>query len=643
MDLLLFLLVFPAFSLAGDKICAKAPLEFSSFGERFVVATALGILLASGSTLLLAFFGGVYPAALWTLVALAYLVQASRIRDGVKTWASRKQAVSVPFFTLPSSGFNRFNAGILILLGLLSLFWALAPPIKTDALVYHLALPKTYLQNHGLVHLPNNVYSFFPLQMEMVYLFCLGLGGEALAQLTGLGVTGLLLGSLILFGRNNVSNRAHTLAAVVVFSTPTFFYIAASAYVDLAAAAFLFLSFYAWDAWRTRNERGWFYLMAVFAAAAVTTKIIALIALPLVFLGIVLQGKEQETPAGLLKNLGIFCLIVILFLFPWGLRNAQYTGNPFAPFLMQIFGGEEGINWDPERARLMGRYVQSFGMGRALDDFLLLPQRLTFFAKENHIHFDGRVGILYLMLLPSLAWLWGTRSPKIRHLGIVFLILFVYWFLNFQYVRFLALPFVFLSLLLTAGTDRMIYGAPPAASGPPASSGTVSLPPWGRRTVLLLIGAGILFNLGILGQPWLKAAPYRPVLGLESREQYLERNVSFYPIYRAMNQTLDPEARVLFIFMRNLGFLAERDFYSDSVFEAYTVQRMLKRDPSVPGLARQLKALGITHILFDVEYLFGNRPAFTRPEQEALKNFFNAKTKMVTRKNGYYLYRIVLN
>ena len=142
--------------------------------------------------------------------------------------------------------FHKFNISVLAFLILLALILAMAPPVKTDALVYHLAIPKAYLENHGIINLPNSMYSFFPLLFEMIFLFAMTFGVESLPALCGLGMTFLLLTGLGVFFHQYISPRLAWFVPVLFFSTPTFLEISASAYIDLSLAGFMFFTFYAW-------------------------------------------------------------------------------------------------------------------------------------------------------------------------------------------------------------------------------------------------------------------------------------------------------------------------------------------------------------------------------------------------------------
>lgn len=631
MDLFLIGLIYLAFFLVGEKVCGICKLQFKESAEAAVFCTALGLVVVALTTMILAFLGWMYPVTPWVLLALIYLSRARAVAHLARSFFGRlRNWPRMRIFT--SLGwFGAFNLMILGTLIVLAFSLALVPATKTDALVYHLAVPKAFLENHGIVNLPNNIYSFFPLLFDMIYLFCLALGNDTLAQLAGLGMTFLLLGALTLYYRQNFSSRYAPLVPVLYFSTPTFFLISFSAYVDLQVAAFSFLAFYAWHLWRTRESRGWFWLMAIFAGSAAATKLTAYIIVPLVILGIVLQGVKKGRPADILKNILLLAVIVAAFLFPWWARNYYFTGNPFAPLFMQFFETGDGINWDISRSLAQLSYYSAFGMGRDFTDVLLLPFHLTFFSEYNSLKFDGKIGILFLLLLPALFWLKKRSLPLL----VCFLTLLLFWFVHFQYIRLLGSAFAFLTLLTVAGLEAMTRPGEGAESPPPTTR-------W-RSLIPVGVALGIVFNLGLVGIEWNRLKPLPYLLGQESRDQYLTRHLPSYPLYQKVNRSLGPDEKVLFVYMRNFGYLCDRNFISDTFFEAHTLQTVLEKEASVEGIGSRLKSMGVTHLLFDFKYVFGELSAFTGDQRAALKNFLNAKAQLVEGKNGYYLYRFVVN
>ena len=634
MDLLLFTIIFLAFFLTGEALASFWKPVYSHFLERLLFHTLLGLVTVTLVTTALAFAGAIYPVTGWMIVILAFL-------GSFRTWPSLGREFSTFRFAFksfwwadrPNPLFHKFNILILVVLVILALILALAPPIKTDALVYHLAIPKAYLEHHGIANLPNSMYSFFPLFFEMLFLFAMTFGVESLPALCGLGMAFLLLMGLGFYFRLYLSSHLAWFVPVLFFSTPTFFEISASVYIDLALAGFIFFTFYAWDRWRETRLPFWFFYMCLFAGAAWATKLTGLIALPLVVLGIALEGKTSNKPVRVLKHILIFSGIVFLFMAPWWVRNYLYSGNPFLPLLMQFLGGEDRVNWDFNRAMMFNDYVSSFGMGRGLMDLLLLPYNLTFHAQPHTLKFDGQIGILFFMLIPALIiGLWKPRSSRWIALSVCFAVLIGFWFVYFQYVRFLAPAFTVLALLCVAGLAKITH----------PSSEHSSRPRWLSQLVLSVVSCGVLFNLYLIWDTWHVKAPLNYVIGKETRDEYLARNIRRYPMYQAMNQ-LNPESKVLLIFMGNLGYLAERPFHSDSVFEAYTLQTILAQDASPDGLRRQLQSLGISHLLLDQNYVFGRDAAFTPNHQAALNGFLKNRAQLLKQKGSFFLYQLLLD
>lgn len=625
MNLILLLLLFLSFFLIGDKICTKWRLSFSESSEKLIICTAVGLVAVSWITTLLAFLGLIYPATIWAVPGVVCLGHIKKIPQlfnllyyRIKT-ASR--AVSMGWFDL-------FNLIVLGILFFCALTLTQTPPTRTDTLVYHLAIPKAYLEHHGIVNLPNNLYSFFPLQIEMLFLFCLALGGETLAKLSGLGMLFLLLAAMTLFYKRKLSRRYVTLVPVLFFATPTFFELSTTAYVDLALAGFMFLVYYTWD--RMQADHAWIYPLALFAGATAATKLTAGIVIPLALIGI-LQLKQSSRDT--LKFAAILLFGVLLFLLPWWAKNYYYSGNPFVPLLMEIFGGEDRINWDANRSVMYEQFIKYSGMGHGIKEFFLLPVNLTFFSEKDGLRFDGQIGVLYFLLLPGLFFPKDIAARKdLVRLTFVFVVLLVFWFIQFQYVRFLTPAFTALTLLLTYGFSRIMLQADQVRSKV-----------FSRHAIPLLVSLGIMYNLSLIVADWNRAKPLPYLLGQQSREEYLAAHIPVYPMYQALNQRLNKDDLALFVFMRNFGYLSERNFIADTLFEAHTLQTILGQNPSSENVLQQFRSRRITHLMFDNNYVFGKNSAFTGGQLEVLRALLNSHAKLIERKNDYFLYRFVID
>ncbi|MBT5471539.1 MAG: hypothetical protein HOK41_13130 [Nitrospina sp.] len=623
MDFVLFLLIVLAFYNSGQFLTKKlSGLKFSGPEEAFLFSTALGSIFISGIITTFVFSGWINPQICWGILGVSLIV-------GWKNVFHFNHGLKIVFGPatrgVEDAGLKNMAQSFLLLLSLLLIILAMAPAFATDALVYHLAVPKAFLEAGGLVNLPNNIYSFFPQQIEMLYLFALALGSDSLAQLTGLGIAFLLLFALWQYSRQKGDESYAWLTPLIFISTPTFFTGASSAYVDLQAAAYVFLAFYSWENGCKRNQSSWFLLMTLFAGAAVATKLTTVIILPLAFLGLALHGRTHKNEKQTAQQCLMLVLGSLIILSPWLARNYFFTGNPVAPFFMSFFGGDAGMNWDATRSQMQFQYYSSFGMGHGILDFLSLPINLTFFSELHSLKFDGKIGIFYLLLLPALFSLQRKSLPVV----IVFAVLLIFWFMQTQYIRLLAPAFAFLSILLVSGLKQ-----------------TFQKTGIGKKEKIFLtfiLALGILFNTSIITKEWFRINPLSYLINKENREQFLTRQIKAYPSYVDANNMLGEEDKVMLVYMRNLGYLMDRPFISDTFFEAHTLTEMIDKGVYAADIANRLKTRGITHIMFDFNFVFGKDSALTMGERAVLKNFLNLHGKQLSAKNGFLLYRFVLD
>jgi len=169
-----------------------------------------------------------------------------------------------------------------------------------------------------------------------------------------------------------------------------------------------------------------------------------------------------------------------------------------------------------------------------------------------------------------------------------------------------------------------------------------STPRWLGQIILGVAACAVSFNLYLIWDSWKEKAPGKYLTGEETRDQYLTRNISRYPMYQAMNK-LPPESKVLLVYMRNLGYLAERPFHSDSVFEDFTLMKIMKQDGSPEGIRRQLRSMGITHLMFDRKYVFGKEATFSPGHQTVLNGFLKNRAQLLKQKDNFFLVQLVLD
>jgi len=627
MNFLLFPLLVLTLFFLGHLACRILCFQSKDPFESILINITIGMVFLAQCIALLGFLG------LFNSIVF-YIIVFSVLSYGAKSIPASKSFYKILLYkksVYERSPLERLSLLSLFFLLSLSFLQALIPNFTTDALVYHLAAPKAFLTAGQFISLPDNVYSFFPLPFEMLYLLGLGLGGETLAQLISWLSLALMAYALFVHCNKHSAPQYSFFAASLFVSVPTVFQYGASTYVDIASALFVFMTFYAWENWRTHKSNCRLALFCIYAGFAVAIKLTCFIILPLVFLAIVYENKQSNNLNRLSLQLLLFFLTTLFIFLPWWAKNFYFAeGNPFVPFLMEYLGGEAGINWDLVRSSLKNQYYSMIGMGIHWIDFLKLPYNLTFHAEPNSVRFDGSIGIVYFLCTPALM---GLRKKHLPLLGII-LTMTLLWFVNFQFVRFLVpvlglLALLFAQTLQTLNTEKRRGAKKGIKISTAILSGT--------------LGLGLLYNVLLDFGYWKNIHPVPYLMGNESREEFLLRKIPQYPAYNAANEHLGPNDNVLLVFMKNYGYLMNKTFKSDSFFESYTLQSFLKKDSSVKGLSRQLKSAHITHILFDKRYVFGNDSAFSINEIHALQKFLHEKAKPIYGKNNHYLYHFMLD
>jgi hypothetical protein len=141
--------------------------------------------------------------------------------------------------------------------------------------------------------------------------------------------------------------------------------------------------------------------------------------------------------------------------------------------------------------------------------------------------------------------------------------------------------------------------------------------------------------------------PVRVVLGGEDRPEFLRRRLDYYPYYEVVNRELPPTAKVWLINMRRDTYHLERPYFSDFIFEDYTLTRYVRAAAGYEEIRARVRADGITHLLVRHDLLFDYRRSpivderRTREENEArltrLADFFSRGTRLVKGDQKFWL------
>jgi len=158
--------------------------------------------------------------------------------------------------------------------------------------------------------------------------------------------------------------------------------------------------------------------------------------------------------------------------------------------------------------------------------------------------------------------------------------------------------------------------------------------------LIFLIAGSLVFNIYHITRDFLKIKPAGVVVGLESREAFLSRMLPSYGMFQFANENLPRDSRIFLIYMKNWIFLCNHGCYSDSMFESYTIRKILAVSPTPEAVFRELKERRFTHILYDKNYVNGATSAFSPQEKTLFSAFQKEFLTLIKTEEPYYLYRI---
>ena len=517
--------------------------------------------------------------------------------------------------------FDKILVAVISIPVVLSFIAALAPPVAKDALLYHFALPKAFVAQGSNAFIEGNIASYLALGTEMHVVWARLFSGEHSADAASGAVTWmffpLLLVTIFRWARDTgISTRWSLVATLMVAAVPTAFHVASSGYVDLALAFFITLAVWSLCQWWRSPDRQSILLVAIYLGAALSIKLTAVFVVVGFALIILLRARSEKVPAGsqgtgpILAG-GIAALVLAgVLASPWYVRNWAATGSPVFPFYMSIWkGAAEG--WDVERSSLFQAMNSQYG-GADVNavNYLIAPLRVSVAAQpENPPLYDGVLGPMFLIGLPLLIWaLWKREvAVEVKIASGVAGVMFLFWLFSSQQLRYL-LPIVpAVALAIAAAVEVLSQRFDD---------------PLRKAAKFSLAGASAICIATSFA--WFcQKAPLRVVLGGETRDQYLSRNLDYYPYYQLIKRDTAADAKVWLINMRRDTYNIDRSVFSDYLFEDWTLRKLVWESRSVQELKAKAAAMNVQYVLTRHDFLFDYDKSTLvddkkpRPENEA--------------------------
>ncbi len=582
--------------LAGAALFLAACTGFGWIARApdLLTSAAVGCGIVGAASFVAALAHVLRPATFITLLAVGIVLFAIAVWRRPPSAAARR--AGAPAATL--------GIAVLAVVAALVLPFVVAPDVSTDALEYHLLVPKLTIEQNAIRDQPLLLESNYPSLAEYDFIPLLILGDERTAKSFHFLCALLLLLAIGRLARLLKPESDAVLAAAIFFSMPLAALTAGWAWNDMLFTLFVVLSLV-----HLIEKR--FLAAGVLFGFATWTKYTFVLA-GVAVAAILIRGVFQRWWRA--RDVVRFAVPVLLIASIWMTKNAVLTGNPVYPFL-------NGIFHSPFWSAASDRYF------RATLTHYEIPQWhwWTYFAFPVLLALKPRVidvqtGVLPLVLLPLLFV--GVRagfsrprpaeggSHPLSALRTYVLAIVLTWLLIRTEARSLLSLFAVLSAIYAVEIDRL-------------------------RGWRVIVAIAVAMNVVImLVTTNVITDPVRHFLGLESPAQYIVRMDPKQEVYRWIDARPDAHA-VLLVGLHDPFYLDKPALFS-SCCDTPVAQTV-----DLPALKRS----GVTHIAFRPrEYERENAAglySWTAMERARFEAFLRDRCRLAARVGDVLLFQLM--
>lgn len=520
------------------------------------------------------------------------------------------------------------------------------PPIDRDSLTHHLFIPKLYLQHGGIYEISDIAFSYYPMNLELLYLIPLLFSNDIIPKYIHF-LFALLTALLIYrFLKPRTSTNIALFSSLFLLSTPIVVKLSTTAYVDLGMMFFSTASLLLILHWLESGAKRHLLLAGICCGLAAGTKyngIVSIIVLTLL-LPIFSIHRQQRASGSDRKAIAagcIFLLSAMLAFSPWLIRNFIWTGNPIYPLHDSLFNPvpshnthsiSEAVLPDSPSPTMNPFVFRRFAYKEPWWQTMLLPLRFFFEGRDDDPrYFDGKLNP-FLFILPFLAFLHPPTNGRVRHerqflMAFSLLLFLLIFFQQVPRIRYIIGVIPPLVLLSACGLHQIL-----STNAAGASSKKYLL---GRSLAAACAIAALAYNLQYLSSQFNLIKPLTYITGKVTREQYITSYRPEYPAIQFINQQQQP-IKTLAIFLGNRGYYFDNPVSFDLQNNRSTLLELTKRSADGQHMYKTLIARQITHLIirFDLfeKYVQQN---LSPVEAERLSKFFQEHTRLVFSKNNH--------
>ena len=447
-------------------------------------AAALGAGIIGAATFFIALVHAIHPVVFLVLIA-GGLVCVGRA-------SARLDVKPVPLFII-------FAVVIAVILP-----FVVAPDVSTDALEYHLLVPKVTIEQNAIRYQPLFVEANYPSLAEYDFIPMLVLSDARTAKCFH-----FLCALMLCLAIARLTPVNGSVAAAIFFSMPVAALSSGWAWNDMLFTLFVVLSI------SHLLERHFVLAGVLFGFASWTKYTFVLAGIGIA--AILIRERWRDWLR--------FAIPVLLLAAVWMTKNAVLTGNPLYPFL-------NGVFHSPYWTTAMDQHFRGTLTRFEIPEwhwwtYVAFPFLLTVTPRV----IDVQTGVLPLVLLP-LFFLRGDRRLKSYVVAVV-----IGWLLIQTETRSLFSLFAVLSAIYAANIDRL-------------------------RGWRIVLGLGVATNVILmLVSTSVVTDPIRYFVGLESRDDYIVRMDGKQAAYRWLDQHAEVQ-RVLLVGLHDPYYLAKPALFS---------------------------------------------------------------------------------
>ncbi len=545
------------------------------------------------------------------------------------------------------------------------------PPVSKDALTHHLAVPKLYIKNGGIYEIPNIRYSYYPMNLDLLYIIPLYFGNDIVPKYIHFSFAILTAWIIFTYLRKRIDTLYAIFGSLFFLSLPVIVKLSITVYVDLGLICFSTASLVYLLKWIENNfQLKYLLISGVCCGLALGTKYNALIIFFLLALFVpfiysrktvinvslktfgvqdIVPDRRNTKSATQIKAIGygaVFILVSLLIFSPWMIKNYVWTKNPIYPLYNNLIDpvkkgqvpDSRAISKPKTGAVKSKAHLNHFALRKTLYgetglQIALIPIRIFFEGKDGSPqYFDGMLNPM-LFFLPFFAFVGLKNNPIFLRTEKITMIVFAALFILFVFfeeamrIRWVAPAIPPLVILSTFGLHE-IYSVLMNRFSPVMGKVSVVL-------VSFIVFLMLWQNVSYIKEQFKYVDPVSYISGRVGRDEYIERFRHEYPAIQFSNKNLSEDAKILCLFIGNRRYYSDREM----VFNAGLFRRIVKQTRSSQVSLVGLKRRGITHLLVRYD-LFNSwvNDNFNEREKRMLDKFFKKHVSLLFSKSNYGLF-----